>query len=476
MLRNDESILVHIRGRDCVAVEARYHKRCYQKYTKCLSNKTSNIGPTLYERAFDDFCLQIIERRIIENKEILLLGYLLKKFISCVQEIENIDVPYQAARLKKRIQIRYPQIIFHSSKTMNKGTLVYTDSLMAGEVADDVIPDVHTNTDDEDEDGEFNADDEQNKSIQASCQIHSCSLQQFFSVAMEIRKLLKESKGVDSGWPPDSHDLTLPLAMESISVKLYNFLAWALGFSYEPVSEERVRISENEQTKVVSIAQDLIYAESKGKKLTHKSLALGMTVRQITGSVRLLRILHGLGHTASTATVYKHDTALAVASSKGQDIIIPRNINAEVFATIVWDNNDFNEETVSGKGTTHVANGIIVQNGTTRLGDKVVVSKTLRTVKAPETNITPYTIREKGTISLRSQCSDIFIEARSHQHEQNIARCADFAYILARKCASESGHYLPGWTGFNTQVHKDVPNVSTIGYLPVIDAPVTDNS
>ena len=127
---------------------------------------------------------------------------------------------------------------------------------------------------------------------------------------MEIRKLLKERKGVDSGWPPDSHDLTLPLAMESISVKLYNFLAWALGFSYEPVSEERVRISENEQTKVVSIAQDLIYAESKGKKLTHKSLALGMTVRQITGSVRLLRILHGLGHTASTATVYKHDTAL----------------------------------------------------------------------------------------------------------------------------------------------------------------------
>ena len=109
MLRNDEGILVHIRARDCVAVEARYHKRCYQKYTKCLSNKTSNIGPTLYERAFDDFCLQVIERPIIENREILLLGYLLKKFIGCVQEIENIDVPYQAARLKKRIQMRYPR-------------------------------------------------------------------------------------------------------------------------------------------------------------------------------------------------------------------------------------------------------------------------------------------------------------------------------------------------------------------------------
>ena len=60
-------------------------------------------------------------------------------------------------------------------------------------------------------------------------------------------------------------------------------------------------------------------------KFTHKSLALGMTVRQITGSVRLLHILHGLGHTASVATVYKHDTALAIASSRRQDTVLPRN-------------------------------------------------------------------------------------------------------------------------------------------------------
>ena len=52
-----------------------------------------------------------------------------------------------------------------------------------------------------------------------------------------------------------------------------------------------------------------------------------MTVRQMTGSVRLLRILHGLGHTPSTDTVYRHDSALALASSNGQEIIIPQNMN-----------------------------------------------------------------------------------------------------------------------------------------------------
>ena len=70
-----------------------------------------------------------------------------------------------------------------------------------------------------------------------------------------------------------------------------------------------VEIRPSEKAKVVSIAQDMIYAESSGKKQTRKSLALGMTVRQMTGSIRLLRILHGLGHSASTYTVYRHDNA-----------------------------------------------------------------------------------------------------------------------------------------------------------------------
>ena len=66
----------------------------------------------------------------------LLLTDLLKKFISCVRDIEKIEVPYQVARQKKRIQDRYPQLIFHASKTMTKETLVYVDRMTAGNVAD----------------------------------------------------------------------------------------------------------------------------------------------------------------------------------------------------------------------------------------------------------------------------------------------------------------------------------------------------
>ena len=301
-----------------------------------------------------------------------------------------------------------------------------------------------------------------------------------YFTALEVRKLLTESKGVDSEWPPDSHDLTLSLARQSIPVKLYNFLAWCLGFSSDHVENQMVDISSSENAKVVSIAQDLIYAESNGKKQTHKSLALGMTVRQMTGSVRLLRILHGLGHTASTATVYRHDTALAILSSDGagKEITIPRNIIPEAFTTIVWDNNDFNEETVFGKGTTHVANGIIVQNKEAgqKLGERISVSKKNRTIVAPETNIVRYTSKEKGTLCLRNESSEISLEEENYRHEHSMGRNADFLYLLSRKNASENGESLPGWTGLNTQIYKEIRCSSNIGYLPVIDAPVTDMS
>ena len=117
----------------------------------------------------------------------------------------------------------------------------------------------------------------------------------------------------------------------------------------------------------------------------------------------------------STDTIYRHDTALAISSSNGaeKEIAIPRNMSSESFTTIVWDNNDFNNKTVSGKGTTHIANGIIIQKkdvGQT-LGEKKAVSKKNRTIEAPEAIETP-----------------------------------------------------------------EVQSSSNIGYLPVIDAPVTDMS
>ena len=355
-IRKDESVLLHIKGRDCVAIEARYHKRCYQMYTKVLTRTPKIKGPTLYDKAFDIFCKDVVEERIINRGEVLMLSYLLKKFISCVKSIEKIEVPYQAARLRKRIKDRFPHVVFHASRTMNKGTLVYSDAINVGDVADNL-------QENDGYDDDLAANTDTNMEVQSAIQKGMTTKDMFFA-AMEIRKLLTECKGVDAKWPPDSHDLTSLLAQKSIPIRLYNFLSWSMGFSSEPVEDHRVKVNSSENAKIVSIAQDMVYAESKGRTQTFKYLALGMAVRQMTGSERLLRILHGLGHTASIATVHRHDTALALVSSYSveKELPIPRNMSRKQFTTLVWDNNDFSEETISGKGTTHVANGIILQN------------------------------------------------------------------------------------------------------------------
>ena len=208
---------------------------------------------------------------------------------------------------------------------------MYADSIVAGNVADEMMDIDEMGNDSEEED-----DDATRNCGPGPHQINSCSLQQLFFAALEVRKLLGDCKGIGSTWPPDSHDLTLSSALDSIPTMLYNFLACAVGYSQEPSLDKRVDVTDDEQTKLLSIAQDLVYAESKGKRQTQKSLALGMAVRQITGSIRLLKIIHGLGHCVSPSTVYKHDSALSIATSVEHDIIIPRNISKGTYATIVW--------------------------------------------------------------------------------------------------------------------------------------------
>ena len=113
-------------------------------------------------------------------------------------------------------------------------------------------------------------------------------------------------------------------------------------------------------SKVNAICQDIVYVFSKGRKQTPKSLALGLTVRHMTGSTHLLKILAKFGHCASSDTILSYETALAKyrVSQAGK---VPEGFKVGRIPTVVWDNIDFNEETPSDKGTTHRTNGILIQ-------------------------------------------------------------------------------------------------------------------
>ena len=156
--------------------------------------------------------------------------------------------------------------------------------------------------------------------------------------------------------------------LKFIPPSLYNFMAVVIGgvadYDLPHDDSHYVHLMPSIKCKVLSICQDIVYAQSKGTALTPKSAALGVAVRHLTGSRHISRLLSGLGHACSYDTIMRIETALAVQQlNSSKDI--PANFTEKKITVMVYDNIDFCEETLSGAGSTHHTNGIRFRIGAT---------------------------------------------------------------------------------------------------------------
>ena len=69
LMKQDEALLLDLRGKDHVAIEVRYHKSCYYRYTKvALGSKLhTETAQQMYERSYSSFCRKIVEERISQR-------------------------------------------------------------------------------------------------------------------------------------------------------------------------------------------------------------------------------------------------------------------------------------------------------------------------------------------------------------------------------------------------------------------------
>lgn len=250
-------------------------------------------------------------------------------------------------------------------------------------------------------------------------------------------------------------------------------MAWVFGISAQPSDNERVEVTLEDSRRVVSTCQDIITMTTKGRWLMPKRCSLAMAVRHMIGSAQLIGMLNGLGHCSSNS----HDTALAHLQMEGGEIYIPENIRVELPATLVWDDNDFGEETLSGKGTTRNTNGIIIQQA--MVSDSASLPDTLsrqrtreRSVHPPPLNLLTYTQGKRS--GPQNVVFKVDLQQDKYRYAQTTGRRIDTAFFLM-KVPEAQGNSLPGWTGFNIMFKKDTILPSTnVGYLPVIDASPTD--
>lgn len=176
-----------------------------------------------------------------------------------------------------------------------------------------------------------------------------------------------------------------------------------------------------------------------------------------------------------------HDTALA-QRQLNENAVVPDGFQTETFTTLVYDNNDFGEETLTGAGTTHNTNGIILQWEAESKSEAMPETEICqfkkkgrkRNLHVPPTVIHFFT----GTKKHCPPTYNVLPEMNVHDHKQiqefpsaidDLFHLCKFAYFP---------NLLPGWTGFNTSIsNATTATVKTnIGYLPVLDCNPTEMS
>lgn len=135
-------------------------------------------------------------------------------------------------------------------------------------------------------------------------------------------------------------------------------------FFLQDLLNNKHKFSDNKLRRVKSIFMDIIYVMNG--TTTPKHIALAQSIHHLTRSKHIIRILSKLGHSVSYEYLNEHDMLLmkkVILDQPHDSIISPSNIiqNPSLFLHGAMDNNDFMEETLSGKNTTHVTSMVLYQ-------------------------------------------------------------------------------------------------------------------
>ncbi|XP_071847519.1 uncharacterized protein [Apostichopus japonicus] len=473
----NESLILEMRGRDLVASEARYHQSCFRNATRFLTRKLpKETTDFLYAESYAKFCHNVIDEEILKQQGAIRMTKLTAQFIKTVKEVQGIDASsYRSYNLKKRLQGSYPQLQFLRPTRRYESEVVISRTVEAQNLALNLVNLQDEAKSSNEIDTSSCSESDLQHEQKGSCRSKGISLSDMYFTARQLRIAVQEVH-VDTAWPQTGQDLTLAIARNLVPVQLYNFLAWLIGASEEPSESERVAVSEQHDRRILSMAQDIIYNSSGGKKSMPKHAALAMTVRHLTGSAKLIGLLNGFGHASSHSVILEHDTALAQKQLDMGPINLPPFIKQREFTTLIWDNNDFGEETLSGSGTTHNTNGIVVQTQQADHSPEDAfccppVATKSRSLEPPPTELASYYGGAKKGPSVFGAA----IPIHETTDGQVNAMTLDTSYVLSRAIQRESNqHRPPSWTRFNTLIADNIPAKSIIGYLPVIDASPTE--
>lgn len=504
--KQDEELLRSIRGYDLVAMGVRYHRSCYRYYTN-LKAFDRLRGPqvknqnTFYDDAYEEIT-SYVKKAVFDEARVVFMSDLLSMFNQKLQDLGVKQPSYRSEKLKKRLLKQYGDALsFWQPRDLTKSEVIYDSAIPTGQIVESGLQSAEPTPSPEDK-----------LSKKPNLESESATLHH---AAKFIRRTLLDVKSTVSS-PPKPGDFEEDKV--PIPDSIYNFLACVLHGEavYQPSPRINLPISAHRQ--VLSIGQDLTHAISRGRVKMQKHVAVPMIVRNLSGTADLITMLNRMGHSLSYTQAEEMETA--VAEDEENERSLPSSSLRKSFATFCWDNNDLQEETLSGRGTTHCTNGIVVQRTPQPPGDNELDSEdgscsnarqrtTLPPNDEPDSDDHSHTNQEPGRdpnhharrrrslpetptkifsypVSPRKDPELLSVNYRLLERAPSINQfhVKDLGWFLARlptdltlfdEPDEQRQQSVPGWTAFNVLVQKDrVPQQSNISYCQPIDASPTD--
>ena len=106
--------------------------------------------------------------------------------------------------------------------------------------------------------------------------------------------------------------------------------------------------------RIKSMSEDVVFAATAGLKKPQKHLMLGIALKSLTGSRKVIKIMNRLGHFASSHTIEEVEREATFESTK-RNLVTPLGMkrNPRCGTGVAWDNFDRFVETIAGKETLH---------------------------------------------------------------------------------------------------------------------------
>ena len=456
------NLIVKLSGVNPISKELKFHHSCRALYYS-RAEKAKGFGlPTIEEEPVQPkFLLQCtftyVKENVIDKKRPERLSSIYEYYLDICTE-HGVDPGVSKAQyLGELLEKEFPGLItLHSPECRQHGVIVHSTAI-------------------------------EYSSIKTVYDIKKSPEGQVTRAALQLRQALKS---VVKESLPDPLTLTSLTEGEGAPPELVRtFFQHLLGGPNTSYHSETVKRWSD------SLSQDALFSVQHGKVKPKKHILMGMSMKSMTGSKKIITMLNRLGHSINYHAVEEIETELAYAILDRKEAC-PAGSVPGVPCGLAFDNYDELTNTLSGADTLHDTMGIMYQSkppvaavgnqvqnqmvaGPNQVQNQVVAGPVLPTITkksrkrrrkldVPDTALPPY--RKKPRMD---GFSYEMKEYRVGSIDASIlSRKLDFLWMIAHALEVDK---IPMWTGFNSQNYIDPIPKQAVLYMPNIDRSPTND-